>query len=192
LAVSGTGALSQAQTTAGTGSASVASVSGTIATSQAQKIVGAGSANPASVSGVASTSQAQRIAASGSSAVSGISGAATTSQAQTTASEGNFSVGAIDTHDGDAWVRFRKKLERIVNIQDAIEVVKNAPKEAIEAIQESDVKPKVKAKVVAIDYQKVNDFIKLQEFIAKQLLIIVELQRIEQENDDLLTFMMMD
>lgn len=62
-----------------------------------------------------------------------------------------FTGGATDTHDGDAWVRFRKKLERIVNIQDAIEVVQNDPKEAIEAIQESNVKPKVKVKVAAID-----------------------------------------
>lgn len=98
----------------------------------------------------------------------------------------------IDTHDGDAWRRYRKKLERIVNMQDALEAVQEAPKEAIEAIQDADVKPKVKAKIASLDYQKVINDRKLQEFIARQLLIVVELQRIAQEDDDLLTFMMMD
>lgn len=98
----------------------------------------------------------------------------------------------IDTHDGDAWRRYRKKLERIVNMQDALEAVQEAPQEAIEAIQDADVKPKVKAKIASLDYQKVINDRKLQEFIARQLLIVVELQRIAQEDDDLLTFMMMD
>lgn len=168
-------------------------ISGSASTSQAQTVAATGAATNPAVTGVAATSQAQTVAATGSFTPALVTGTGATSQAQTTQGAGAVSGGqTIDTHDGDAWRRYRKKLERIVNMQDALEAVQEAPKEAIEAIQEADVKPKVKAKIAALDYQKVINDRKLQEFIARQLLIVVELQRIAQEDDDLLTFMMMD
>lgn len=191
LAITGTATTSQAQTASATGAFTPALVTGAAVTSQAQTSAAGGAFTPALIAGTAATSQAQTIAGTGSFA-NGITGVVTTSQAQTTTGEGTFSGGETDTHDGDAWRRYRKKLERIANMRDALEAVQEAPQEAIEAIQDADVKPKVKAKIAALDYQKVVNDRKLQEFIARQLLIVVELQRIAQEDDDLLTFMMMD
>lgn len=189
--VTGTATTSQAQTAAASGTYTPPLVTGTAATSQAQTTAGNGTFI-ALVTGTAATSQAQTIAGSGTFTPAGISGTASTSQAQTTQGTGTVSGGETDTHDGDSWKRYRAKLERIVNMKDALEIVQESPEEAIEVIQEADVTPKIKAKIARLDYQKVINDLKLQEFIAKQLLIVVELQRIAQEDDDLLTFMMMD
>lgn len=189
--VTGTCTTSQAQTASASGTVTPP-VTGTATTSQAQTVAGSGTFTPGAVTGTASTSQAQTVAGSGTSSPA-ITGTATTSQAQSTSGAGT--VGGetpIDTHDGDAWIKYRKKLEKIVNLADALEVVKESPKEAIGAIQESDVKPSVKAKVSKVDYSQVVNNLKLQQFIARQLMIVVELQRIAQEDEDLMTFMMMD
>lgn len=182
VGVVGNGSTSQAQTVAASGAASVASVSGTATTSQAQTSALAGNASPAAVSGTGSASQAQTIAASGSFAgAAGVSGVGATSQGQTASGVGSVSGGeviATDTHDG-YWTK--QWLKRKPKRKDLIEAIQENPIEIVEAIAE--VKQKVTRVYPNIDYNAVKENIKLQRFIANQ--ILEALQRQQDEDDEI-------
>lgn len=86
----------------------------------------------------------------------------------------------IDTHDG-FWAReYRKMFERKPKIDEVIEIVQEHPEEAIEAVREV-----VEKKYPDIDYTQVLNSVKIQRFIAKQLIIAVELKRIEDDEQDI-------
>lgn len=89
-------------------------------------------------------------------------------------------VAIIDTHDG-FWAReYRKMFERKPTIAEVVEIVQERPQEAIEAVREV-----VEQKYPDIDYTQVLNSVKIQRFIAKQLLIALELKRIEDDEQDI-------
>lgn len=91
-----------------------------------------------------------------------------------------FSGAFVDTHDG-FWVReYRKMFERKPTIAEVVEIVQERPQEAIEAVREV-----VEQKYPDIDYTQVLNSVKIQRFIAKQLLIALELKRIEDDEQDI-------
>jgi hypothetical protein len=90
--VTGVAAISQAQTSSATGTHTPAAVTATGASSQAQTSSASG-AFSTGVSGSATSSQAQSSIASGSHTIAAVTGTATTSQAQTSAATGTQTIG---------------------------------------------------------------------------------------------------
>ena len=94
-AVTGTVVTSQAQTIAGTGTATPQAISGTATTSQAQTAAASGTSVPQAITGTATTSQAQTVAASGTSFPAAVTGTGATSQAQTVAGSGSIAGASV-------------------------------------------------------------------------------------------------
>ena len=88
-----------------------------------------------------------------------------------------------DTHDGFGyWESYWRKLHQKKKVQPTLE-------EVIEAVQENPVEalkavPQARKQFQGIDYSKVAQNTEMAMFIAKQLLITIELRRIEEENDE--------
>lgn len=175
--ITGTGTTSQAQTASGTAQLGH---QGTGATSQAQTSAGTGQIGHA---GTGATSQAQTAAGSGTvTPATGITGTGATSQAQTGSGAGEISGGFTDTHDGywtKQWLSKRKKPK----IAEVIEFVKEQPQEAI-----AEVAQEVKKVYPQIDYREVANNVRLQKFIAEQLL---QALKNRQDDEDMMDFMMM-
>jgi hypothetical protein len=88
-----------------------------------------------------------------------------------------------DTHDGFGyWESYWRKLHQKKKVQPTLE-------EVIEAVQENPVEalkavPQARKQFQGIDYSKVAQNTEMAMFIAKQLLITIELRRIEEESDE--------
>jgi len=88
-----------------------------------------------------------------------------------------------DTHDPgygywhELWKRKHKKTEA-PTLEEVIEAVQENPVEALKAV------PEARKQFQGIDYSKVAQNTEMAMFIAKQLLITIELRRIEEENDE--------
>ena len=91
-----------------------------------------------------------------------------------------------DTHDGywsKQWEKLRKKKPVI---EDVIELVQEQP-----AIALAEVKEAVKREYPKVDYTQVLNNVQLQRFIAEQLLITLELRRIQDDEDDIEILLML-
>lgn len=88
--------------------------------------------------------------------------------------------GAEDTHDGFWRKKYREMWERkpkLPDLEEIIEAVQESPKAAIEAV------PEVKQSYPDIDYTQVRANLQLQTFIAQQILVVLELRRLQDEDD---------
>ena len=86
-----------------------------------------------------------------------------------------------DTHDGFGyWEKYWRKLheKKKPTLEEVIEAVQENPVEALKAV------PEARKQFQGIDYSKVAQNNEMALFIAKQLLITIELRRIEDENDE--------
>jgi hypothetical protein len=92
-------------------------------------------------------------------------------------------VSTQDSHDAgaeywyDLWRKKHKKVKP-PTIAEVIEAVQENPVEALKAV------PQARKQFQGIDYSKVAQNTEMAMFIAKQLLITIELRRIEEENDE--------
>jgi hypothetical protein len=180
----GTGSTSQAQTAAGTGTVTPAgaAITGTGATSQAQTASGSGQLGH---NATGATSQAQTSAGTGVVTTAGaITGTGTTSQAQTSSGAGVVTpnAGYVDTHDG-YWTKQWLERHKKPKIEEVIEYVIEQPQEAV-----AEVRAAVERVYPQIDYREVKNNVKLQRFIANQLMKAI---KDYQDDEDMMTFMMM-
>jgi hypothetical protein len=86
-----------------------------------------------------------------------------------------------DTHDGFGyWEKYWKKLheKKKPTIEEVIEAVQENPVEALKAV------PQAKKQFQGIDYSKVKQNAEMALFIAQELMIVLEMRRIEEENDE--------
>jgi len=81
------------------------------------------------------------------------------------------------------WEKLRKKKPII---EEVIELVQEEP-----AIALAEVKEAVKREYPQVDYTQVLNNIQLQRFIAEQLLITLELRRIQDDEDDIEILLML-
>ena len=88
-----------------------------------------------------------------------------------------------DTHDlgygywHDLWKRKHKKAEA-PTLEEVIEAVQENPVEALKAV------PQAKKQFQGIDYSKVKQNAEMALFIAQELMIVLEMRRIDDENDE--------
>lgn len=94
-------------------------------------------------------------------------------------------VGGQDTHDGgesipEYWLKYWRKQheKKKPTLAEVIEAVRENPQEAIKAV------PQVKREFKSVDYDAVANNAKIAEFIARQLLIQFEIQRIQEQDDE--------
>lgn len=93
---------------------------------------------------------------------------------------GPISPVAEDTHDGywhKQWAKLHKKKPKL---EEVMELVQERPATAL-----AEVKEAVKREYPKIDYTQVARNVELQLFIAKQILIALELRRIAEDEDDI-------
>jgi hypothetical protein len=88
-----------------------------------------------------------------------------------------------DTHDGFGywekyWANLHKKKKVQPTLEEVIEAVQENPVEALKAV------PQARKQFQGIDYSKVAQNTEMAMFIAKQLLITIELRRIADEEDE--------
>jgi hypothetical protein len=86
-----------------------------------------------------------------------------------------------DTHDGFGyWEKYWRKLheKKKPTLEEVIEAVQENPVEALKAV------PQARKQFQGIDYSKVAQNTEMAMFIAKQLLITIELRRIADEEDE--------
>jgi hypothetical protein len=86
-----------------------------------------------------------------------------------------------DTHDVGAeyWYDlWRKKHKKKPTLEEVIEAVQENPAEALKAV------PQAKKQFQGIDYSKVKQNAEMALFIAQELMIVLEMRRIEDENDE--------
>jgi hypothetical protein len=86
-----------------------------------------------------------------------------------------------DTHDGFGyWEKYWKKLheKKKPTIEEVIEAVQENPVEALKAV------PQAKKQFQGIDYSKVKQNAEMALFIAQELMIVLEMRRIDDENDE--------
>jgi hypothetical protein len=86
-----------------------------------------------------------------------------------------------DTHDGFGyWEKYWKKLheKKKPTIEEVIEAVQENPVEALKAV------PQAKKQFQGIDYSKVKQNAEMALFIAQDLMIVLEMRRIDDENDE--------
>jgi hypothetical protein len=86
-----------------------------------------------------------------------------------------------DTHDGFGyWEKYWKKLheKKKPTIEEIIEAVQENPVEALKAV------PQAKKQFQGIDYSKVKQNAEMALFIAQELMIVLEMRRIDDENDE--------
>jgi len=95
-------------------------------------------------------------------------------------------VSTPDTHDGgEGWIPehlykwWKKQHEKKKpTLAEVIEAVQENPVEALKAV------PEARKQFQGIDYSKVSNNAEMALFIAKQLIITLELRRISDENDE--------
>jgi len=86
-----------------------------------------------------------------------------------------------DTHDGFGyWEKYWKKQheKKKPTIEEVIEAVQENPVEALKAV------PQAKKQFQGIDYSKVKQNAEMALFIAQELMIVLEMRRIDEENDE--------
>lgn len=90
-----------------------------------------------------------------------------------------------DTHDGGGWIPehlykwWKKQHEKKKpTLAEVIEAVQENPVEALKAV------PEARKQFQGIDYSKVSNNAEMALFIAKQLIITLEIRRINDENDE--------
>lgn len=94
-------------------------------------------------------------------------------------------VGGQDTHDGagaEHWYKYWRKLhekKKKPTIEEIVEVVLEKPKTALQTV-----KAQVKERYPDIDYRSVKQNAEMALFVAQQLMIVLEMRRIEDENDE--------
>lgn len=96
-------------------------------------------------------------------------------------------VGGQDTHDGgesipEYWLKYwrkqHEKRKKEPTLAEVIEAVIEHPQEALKAV------PQVKREFKSVDYDAVANNAKIAEFIARQLLIQFEIQRISDQDEE--------
>jgi hypothetical protein len=93
-----------------------------------------------------------------------------------------------DTHDGFGyWEKYWKKLheKKKPTIEEVIEAVQENPIEALKAV------PQAKKQFQGIDYSKVKQNAEMALFIAQELMIVLEMRRIEEEEDENASIMLL-
>jgi hypothetical protein len=90
-----------------------------------------------------------------------------------------------DTHDGGSYIPehllkwWKKQHEKKKpTIEEVIEAVQENPAEALKAV------PQAKKQFQGIDYSKVKQNAEMALFIAQELMIVLEMRRIDDENDE--------
>ena len=93
--------------------------------------------------------------------------------------------GGGDTHDGGSYIPehllkwWKKQHEKKKpTIEEVIEAVQENPVEALKAV------PQAKKQFQGIDYSKVKQNAEMALFIAQELMIVLEMRRIDDENDE--------
>jgi hypothetical protein len=94
-------------------------------------------------------------------------------------------VASQDSHDGGGYIPehllkwWKKQHEKKKpTIEEVIEAVQENPVEALKAV------PQAKKQFQGIDYSKVKQNAEMALFIAQELMIVLEMRRIEEENDE--------
>ena len=93
-----------------------------------------------------------------------------------------------DQHDGFGyWEKYWKKLheKKKPTIEEVIEAVQENPVEALKAV------PQAKKQFQGIDYSKVKQNAEMALFIAQELMIVLEMRRIEEEEDENASIMLL-
>jgi hypothetical protein len=99
--------------------------------------------------------------------------------------------GGNDTHDlgygyyYDWWKKQHAKKQKPPTLEEVIEAVQENPVEALKAV------PQARKQFQGIDYSKVAQNTEMAMFIAKQLLITIELRRLEEEEDENASIMLL-
>ena len=90
-----------------------------------------------------------------------------------------------DTHDGGSYIPehllkwWKKQHEKKKpTLEEVIEAVQENPIEALKAV------PQAKKQFQGIDYSKVKQNAEMALFIAQELMIVLEMRRIDDENDE--------
>jgi Txe/YoeB family toxin of Txe-Axe toxin-antitoxin module len=90
-----------------------------------------------------------------------------------------------DTHDGGGWIPehlykwWKKQHEKKKpTIEEVIEAVQENPVEALKAV------PQAKKQFQGIDYSKVKQNAEMALFIAQELMIVLEMRRISDEDEE--------
>lgn len=103
-------------------------------------------------------------------------------------------VGGQDTHDGgesipEYWLKYwrkqHEKRKKEPTLAEVIEAVQEHPQEAIKAV------PQVKKQFKEVDYSSVANNAKQAEFIARQLLIQLEIRRQEEQDEEEAIYMLL-
>lgn len=92
-----------------------------------------------------------------------------------------------DTHDGgDYYYRWWKKQheKKLPSIKQVIEAVERTPEKALAAV------PQAK-KQFNIDYTGLKTNLKAQRFVAEQILILMELKRLEDEEEEAIEMLLL-
>lgn len=93
-----------------------------------------------------------------------------------------------DTHDGFGyWEKYWRKLheKKKPTIEEVIEAVQENPVEALKAV------PQARKQFQGIDYSKVKQNADMALFIAQELMIVLEMRRIEDEADEEASIMLL-
>jgi hypothetical protein len=86
-----------------------------------------------------------------------------------------------DTHDGFGyWEKYWRKLheKKKPTLAEVVEIVQENPVEALKAV------PEARKQFQGIDYGQITQSYEMAQFIAKQLIITLELRRIELEDEE--------
>jgi Txe/YoeB family toxin of Txe-Axe toxin-antitoxin module len=97
-----------------------------------------------------------------------------------------------DTHDGGSYIPehllkwWKKQHEKKKpTIEEVIEAVQENPVEALKAV------PQAKKQFQGIDYSKVKQNAEMALFIAQELMIVLEMRRIEEDEDENASIMLL-
>lgn len=95
-----------------------------------------------------------------------------------------------DTHDQfgywtEYWKKLHKKKKVEPTLEDIVEAVQENPIRALQAV------PQVKREFKSVDYDTVANNAKIAEFIARQLLIQFEIQRISDQDEEDAIYMLL-
>lgn len=97
-----------------------------------------------------------------------------------------------DTHDGagaEYWYKYWRKLhekkKKEPTLEEIIEAVQESPAEALRAV------PEAKKHFEEINYRAIRNNAVMQEFIARQILIKIELKRIEDEEEQFIEMLLL-
>jgi len=97
-----------------------------------------------------------------------------------------------DTHDGFWRKQYQKMFAHKPKLAEVVEIIQQNPKEAVAAVREiEEVRRVVYERYPDIDYSQVINDARIALFIAQNLLNAIELQRIQDEEDDLLIMLLL-